>query len=97
MMPTMVLRHDEAESQQLVESQLRATLNIIPTYTRYALPSGGLTFVNERTEDYLVFPKTIPSALVSILAQHGIRISLFCIRTITESGRTASERAWLGK
>jgi hypothetical protein len=26
---------------------------VIPAYTWYALPSGALTFVNERTADYL--------------------------------------------
>jgi hypothetical protein len=38
---------------QSVEAQLRATLNMIPAYTWYAPPSGGLTFVNERCADYL--------------------------------------------
>ena len=38
---------------QLLEAQLRATLNMIPAYTWYAAPSGGLTFVNERSADYL--------------------------------------------
>ena len=59
-MPTMVLRRDEPESRQVVEAQLRTTLNIIPAYTWYALPSGGLTFVNERTADYLGLPKDHP-------------------------------------
>jgi formate hydrogenlyase transcriptional activator len=35
------------------EAQLRDTLNIIPAYTWYAGPSGGLTFVNTRSADYL--------------------------------------------
>src|SRR5580693_3587096 len=34
-------------------AQLRKTLNTIPAYTWYALPSGTLTFVNERYADYL--------------------------------------------
>src|SRR6267378_3134628 len=38
---------------QLLEAQLRATLNVIPAYTWYAAPSGGLTFVNERCANYL--------------------------------------------
>src|SRR5882724_6792109 len=33
-------------------AQLRATLNLIPAYTWYASPSGGLTFVNGRSADY---------------------------------------------
>jgi PAS domain-containing protein len=43
-----------------LEAQLQATLNVIPAYTWYALPSGGLTFVNERTADYLGLPKDHP-------------------------------------
>jgi hypothetical protein len=34
-------------------AQLQATLNVIPAYAWYAAPSGGLTFVNKRTADYL--------------------------------------------
>jgi PAS domain-containing protein len=34
------------------EAQLQATLNMIPAYTWYAAPSGGITFVNERAADY---------------------------------------------
>src|SRR5580704_9111042 len=34
-------------------AQLRKTLNTIPAYTWYALPSGVLTFVNEGYADYL--------------------------------------------
>src|SRR6266481_8668591 len=45
---------------QLFEPQLRATLNVIPAYTWYAGPSGALTFVNERTADYLGLPKDHP-------------------------------------
>ena len=37
---------------QSLEAQLRATLNMIPAYTWYATPSGGLIFVNERCADY---------------------------------------------
>lgn len=33
--------------------RLQATLNVIPAYTWYASSSGGLTFVNERTANYL--------------------------------------------
>src|SRR6266436_6149912 len=42
------------------EAQLQATLNVIPAYTWYALPSGALTFVNERTADYLGLSKDHP-------------------------------------
>ena len=34
-------------------AQLQTTLNAIPAHTWYAVPSGGLTFVNQRCADYL--------------------------------------------
>jgi PAS domain S-box-containing protein len=49
-----------AEKRPELEAQLQATLNVIPAYTWYALPSGALTFVNERTADYLGLPKDHP-------------------------------------
>jgi PAS domain S-box-containing protein len=39
---------------------LRKTLNTIPAYTWYALPSGTLTFVNEGYADYLGLAKEDP-------------------------------------
>ena len=39
------------------DEQLQATLNVIPSYTWSADPSGALTFVNERLSDYLGLPK----------------------------------------
>src|SRR5438270_4421486 len=47
----------EPESKQLLEAQLQATLNVIPAYTWYGNPSGGLMFVNKRQADYLGLPK----------------------------------------
>jgi len=44
-------------------AQLQATLNIVPAHAWYALPSGALTFVNERTADYLGLPKDHPLRL----------------------------------
>jgi formate hydrogenlyase transcriptional activator len=44
-------------------AQLRQTLDAIPAYTWYAAPSGGITFVNERTADYLGLPKDHPLRL----------------------------------
>jgi PAS domain S-box-containing protein len=38
-------------------AELQATLNVIPAYTWYAASSGGLTFVNKRTADYLGLPR----------------------------------------
>src|ERR1700677_4239277 len=43
-----------------LEARLQATLNVIPAYTWYAVPSGALTFVNERTADYLGLPTNHP-------------------------------------
>ena len=40
-----------------LEAQLQATLNIVPAFACYAQPNGALTFVNERTADYLGLPK----------------------------------------
>ncbi|MFL5831990.1 MAG: sigma 54-interacting transcriptional regulator [Solirubrobacteraceae bacterium] len=45
---------------QSLGAQLRATLNVIPAYTWYAVPSGGLAFVNERCADYLGLPNDHP-------------------------------------
>jgi PAS domain S-box-containing protein len=50
----------KAEEQSRFLAQLRATLNVIPAYAWYAAPSGGLTFVNKRTADYLGLPKDHP-------------------------------------
>ncbi|HWO27192.1 MAG TPA: ATP-binding protein [Candidatus Acidoferrum sp.] len=50
----------KAEEQSRFLAQLQASLNVIPAYTWYAAPSGGLTFVNKRTADYLGVPKDHP-------------------------------------
>jgi PAS domain S-box-containing protein len=50
----------KAEEHPGFAAQLQATLNVIPAYTWYAAPSGGLTFVNKRTADYLGLPKDHP-------------------------------------
>jgi PAS domain S-box-containing protein len=54
-MPTMVSVANKSESGR--EAQLQATLNMIPAHTWYTLPSGALTFVSDRTADYLGLPK----------------------------------------
>src|SRR6201995_1016825 len=59
-MPAMASPGHESESKRALEAQLRATLEVIPAYTWYALPSGALTFVNERHADYLGLPKDHP-------------------------------------
>jgi PAS domain S-box-containing protein len=44
-------------------TQLRKTLNTIPAYTWYAMPSGTLTFVNEAYADYLGLAQDDPLRL----------------------------------
>ena len=41
-------------------AQLQATLNVIPALAWYAVPTGALTFVNERSADYLGLPPDHP-------------------------------------
>jgi PAS domain S-box-containing protein len=41
-------------------AQLQTTLNVIPAFAWYTAPSGGLTFVNKRTGDYLGLPNDHP-------------------------------------
>jgi formate hydrogenlyase transcriptional activator len=48
------------EQHSSFAEQLRKTLNTVPAYTWYASPTGALTFVNERTADYLGLPKDHP-------------------------------------
>jgi PAS domain S-box-containing protein len=44
----------------LLESRLQATLNVIPAHAWYAAATGALTFVNERTAHYLGLPADHP-------------------------------------
>src|SRR5258706_451568 len=44
-------------------TQLQATLNLIPAHTWYAAPSGGLTFINKRSADYLHLAEDHPLRL----------------------------------
>ena len=76
-----VVEGKKAEEQSRFLAQLRATLNVIPACTWYAAPSGGLTFVNKRTADYLGLPKDHPLRFgIDIGAQWDAHIR-FCIRT----------------
>jgi PAS domain S-box-containing protein len=47
-------------SSAQLQAALQATLNVIPAYAWYAAPSGGLTFVNRRTANYLGLAKDHP-------------------------------------
>jgi PAS domain S-box-containing protein len=49
-----------AQKRPKFEAQLQTTLNVIPADIWYSLPSGALVFVNERTANYLGFPKDHP-------------------------------------
>jgi PAS domain S-box-containing protein len=51
---------EKAEVQPGFLAQVRAILNVLPAYTWYSAPSGGLTFVNKRTAEYLGIPKDHP-------------------------------------
>src|SRR5882757_7941611 len=53
----------KAEEWPRFVAQLQAILNVLPAYTWYAAPSGGLTFVNKRTADYLGVPEDHPLRL----------------------------------
>jgi len=58
------LNIDCASGQQpSFAAQLRKTLNTIPAYTWYAMPSGTLTFVNEAYANYLGLAKDDPLRL----------------------------------
>jgi PAS domain S-box-containing protein len=56
------MSNNESSGQKALtdRAQLQATLNVIPAYTWYAASSGGLTFVNKRTADYLGLPQDDP-------------------------------------
>ena len=45
---------------ELLKSQLQATLDMIPAFTWLAASSGALLFVNSRCADYLGLPKDHP-------------------------------------
>src|SRR5258705_3558141 len=50
----------KAEDQPGYVAQLEAAVNVIPADPWYSSPSGGLTFVNKRTADYLGLPNDQP-------------------------------------
>jgi PAS domain S-box-containing protein len=80
----------KAEEQPRSAAQLQATLNVIPAYTWYAAPSGGITFVNKRTADYLGLPKDHPLHLgIDIGAHWDAHIPL-----LHPDDREASRKAW---
>lgn len=80
----------KAEEQSKFLAQLQATLNVIPAYTWYAAPSGGLTFVNKRTADYLGLPKDHPLRFgIDIGAQFDAHIPF-----LHPDDQEAARKAW---
>jgi PAS domain S-box-containing protein len=57
---TVPVEGKKAEERPRFVAQLQATLNVIPAYAWCAAPSGGLTFVNKRSADYLGLPNDHP-------------------------------------
>jgi len=49
-----------AQKRLPLGAELQLALNLIPAHTWYAVPSGALTFVNERTAEYLGLTKDHP-------------------------------------
>jgi PAS domain S-box-containing protein len=81
---------EKAEEQPGFAAQLQATLNVIPAYTWYAAPSGGLAFVNKRTADYLGLPKDHPLRFgIDIGAQWDAHIPL-----LHPDDQEESRKAW---
>jgi PAS domain S-box-containing protein len=79
-----------AEEQLRSAAQLQATLNVIPAHAWYTAPSGGLTFVNKRTADYLGLPKDHPLRLgVDIGAPWDAHVSL-----LHPDDQEESRKAW---
>jgi PAS domain S-box-containing protein len=80
----------KAEEQPRSAAQLQATLNVIPAYAWYTAPSGGLTFVNKRTADYLGLPKDHPLRFgIDIGAQWDAHIPL-----LHPDDQEESRKAW---
>jgi PAS domain S-box-containing protein len=80
----------KAEEQPRSAAQLQATLNVIPAYAWYAAPSGGVTFVNKRTADYLGLPEDHPLRFgIDIGAQWDAHIPL-----LHPDEREESRKAW---
>src|SRR6266702_5855152 len=81
---------EKAKEQSKFLAQLQASLNVIPAYTWYAAPSGGLTFVNKRTADYLGLPKDHPLRFgIDIGAQWDAHIPL-----LHPDDHEGSRKAW---
>jgi PAS domain S-box-containing protein len=63
---TQVQHRKQAEERAVIavreakRAELQSTLNVIPTHTWYADPSGGLAFLNEKGSDFVGLPKDHP-------------------------------------
>jgi PAS domain S-box-containing protein len=58
-----IRNRESSEPNSSFAAQLRKTLNAIPAYTWYALPSGALTFMDERSAEYHGLPEDHPLRL----------------------------------
>src|SRR5580658_168900 len=58
--PWTISRRGRKRMDEPFGTQLRAMLNLIPANAWYAVPSGALTFVNERSGDYGGLPRDHP-------------------------------------
>ena len=57
---SLVDEDKRAEEQPGFLALLQSILNVLPAYSWYSAPSGGLTFVNKRTAEYLGVPEDHP-------------------------------------
>jgi C4-dicarboxylate-specific signal transduction histidine kinase len=84
------MSNDDNRRQKANPAQLQATLNVIPAYTWYAAPSGGLTFVNKRIADYVGLPEDHPLRFgIDIGAQWDAHIPL-----LHPDDHEESRKAW---
>ncbi len=80
----------EVEERPRFVAQLQATLNVIPAHAWYAAPSGGLTFMNKRTADYLGLPNDHPLRFgIDIGAQWDAHVPF-----LHPDDREGSRKAW---
>ncbi|HEY6803384.1 MAG TPA: sigma 54-interacting transcriptional regulator, partial [Pyrinomonadaceae bacterium] len=71
-------------------AELHAALDLIPLHTWYATPSGGLTFVNQRSAEYLGLPSDHPLRLgIDTSAQWDSHLSL-----LHPDDRDEARRVW---
>ena len=79
----MIDHFDSVAQKRLpLGAELQVALNLIPAHTWYAVPSGALTFLNERGSDYLGLPQDHPLRFGIDTGAEWDSHSRFYIRTI---------------